>query len=108
MQDRRVGFYRFLGRHWIETGSLRPMSEEELGDLVMAIWLVGDTWLAYLEAMGRGSDADQVHRGAQLIYSLMKPHLTESAAEAFARSGWGLLTELPESSGNLAGEGAGA
>ncbi len=89
MQERRIGFYRFLGRHWIETGSLNRMSEEELSDLVMAIWLVGDTWLSYLEAMGRGADEAEVRRGSRLIYALLRPHLTTSAADAFLASGWG-------------------
>ncbi len=89
MQDRRVGFYRFLGRHWIETGCLHPMSEEELDDLVTAIWLLGDTWLSYLEAMGRGADEDEVRHGSRLIYAVLRPHLTTSAAEAFVANGWG-------------------
>lgn len=94
MQDRRIGFYRLLGRHWIETGSLHPMSEEELGDLVTAIWLVGDTWLSYLEAMGRGADEDELRRGSRLIYALLRPHLTTSAAEAFQANGWGPPTDV--------------
>ncbi len=92
MQDRRLGLYRFLGRHWIDSGSIHPMSEEELADLVMAIWLVGDTWLSYLEAMGRGDDEDQVRRGSRLIYRLLRPHLTVSGAEAFEMRGLAALT----------------
>ncbi len=87
MQDRRLGLYRFLGRHWIDSGSVHPMSEDELADLVMAIWLVGDTWLSYLEAMGRGSDEDQIRRGSRLIYRLLRPHLTASGVELFETRG---------------------
>ena len=95
MQERRVSFYRFLGRHWIDTGSVSPMSETELDDLVTAIWLVGDTWLAYLEAMGRGADEAEVRRGSRLIYALLRPHLTATAVEAFEANGWGLLSAPP-------------
>ncbi len=89
MQDRRIRFYRFLGRHWIETGCLEPMSEEDLNELVTAIWLLGDTWLSYLEAMGRGTDEDEVRRGSRLIYAVLRPYLTKPAAEAFLMNGWG-------------------
>lgn len=88
MQDKRIGFYRFLGRHWIETGALHAMDEQELADLVTGIWLVGESWLGYLDSMGRGSDEDEVRRGARLIYVLLKPHLTRSAVEAFEAHGW--------------------
>ncbi|HET6351824.1 MAG TPA: TetR/AcrR family transcriptional regulator [Coriobacteriia bacterium] len=99
MQDRRVGFYAFLGRHWIETGSLKPMGEQELLDLVTAIWLVGDTWLSYLESMGRSDDANEVSRGSRLIYALLQPHLTTTAADAFIASGWGAPIAASEKDG---------
>jgi len=95
MQDRRVSFYRFLGRHWIATGSIHQISEDELNDLVMAIWLVGDTWLGYLESMGRGSDESEIRRGSRLIYMLLRPYLTASAAEAFEARGWPPMLGTP-------------
>jgi len=89
MQTRRISFYRFLCEYWIETGSFEPMQGEELDDLVMATWLVGESWLGYLEAMGSGSDEVEVRRGARLIYTVLKPFLTRSALEAIEASGWG-------------------
>jgi AcrR family transcriptional regulator len=88
MQERRVGFYRFLCRNWIETGSLRPLPDAELDDLVTATWLVGESWLSYLEATGKGADEVEVRRGARLVYTLLQPYLTESAVASIAASAW--------------------
>lgn len=88
MQNARVAFYRFLCRHWIETGSLRQLTDGELDDLVMSTWLVGESWLGYLEAMGRGADEVEVRRGARLIYTLLRPYLTKSAVALVEASGW--------------------
>ena len=88
MQDRRIGFYRFLGRHWIETeppadvrgGPGRP------GHRHLAL---GDTWLSYLESMGRGDDEDEIRRGSRLIYALLRPHLTSIGCRGVRGEGWG-------------------
>ena len=77
MQQRRVSFYRYVCSQWIESGYLNPMSSQELDDLVTATWLVGESWLGYLEAMGRGTDEIEAQRGARLVYTLLRPYLAE-------------------------------
>lgn len=80
MQDRRLMLYRSLCQGWIDDGSMRPLDAREVDDLVMATWLVGESWLGYLEAMGQGADKERAGQGAQLIYTLLRPHLTGEAA----------------------------
>ncbi len=77
MQQRRVSFYRYICTQWVDSGHLRPMSPQELDDLVAATWLVGESWLGYLEAMGKGADEIEVRRGARLVYTLLRPYLAE-------------------------------
>jgi hypothetical protein len=45
--------------------------------------VVGDQWLAYLEAMGRAGDEVEVRRGARLILEIFRPHLTDEVAGTF-------------------------
>jgi AcrR family transcriptional regulator len=87
-QERRVAFYRFLCKHWMRTGSLRELPEEEIGDLAMATWLVGESWLGYLEAAGHGTEEAEVRRGARLIYTVLRPFLTDNAVNLIATSNW--------------------
>ena len=82
MQARRIAFHYSLARYWMATGTLKPMTDEELSDLVMAIWLIGDSWLSYLEATSDGGDETEQHRGERLIYNLLRPHLAAQADEA--------------------------
>lgn len=77
MQQRRVGFYRFICTQWIEQGHLMPMTDQELDDVVMSTWLVGESWLGYLEAMGKGTDELEARRGARMVYTLLRPHLAQ-------------------------------
>jgi len=81
VQGRRLAFYRSLIDAWIVSGVVKPLSSERLDDLVLASWVVGDQWLAYLEAMGLAADESQVRRGARLILEVIRPHLAEGVAE---------------------------
>jgi AcrR family transcriptional regulator len=81
VQGRRLAFYRSLVSAWIAAGVATPLPPERLDDLVLASWVVGDQWLAYLEAMGTSADEAEVRRGARLILEIFRPHLSEGAAE---------------------------
>jgi AcrR family transcriptional regulator len=75
VQRRRLAVYRALIKGWIAAGIAKPISDDRLDDLVTASWVVGDQWLAYLEAMGGAADEAEVRRGARLILEIFRPHL---------------------------------
>jgi len=75
VQERRLAYYRSLIRAWVAAGVCAPIPEENLDDLVLASWVVGDQWLAYLEAMGQATDERAVRRGGRLILEVFRPHL---------------------------------
>ncbi len=81
VQGRRLAFYRSLIDAWIAAGIAEPLPSERLDDLVLASWVVGDQWLAYLQAMGLAADEAQVRRGARLILEVFRPHLAPGVAE---------------------------
>lgn len=80
VQERRLAAFRSLVRGWVASGIAKPIAEERLEDLVTASWVVGDQWLAYLEAMGHPVDEDGFRRGARLILEIFRPHLSDEAA----------------------------
>lgn len=77
VQGRRLAYYRSLIKAWIAAGICRPLPDERLDDLILASWVVGDQWLAYLEAMGEAADEKAVRRGARLILEIFRPHLID-------------------------------
>ena len=86
VQHRRLAVYRALINSWIAAGIANPLPAERLDDLVVASWVVGDQWLAYLEAMGGAGDETEVRRGARLILEIFRPHLAvDTAATLEAR-----------------------
>lgn len=76
MQSARRDTYRSLCRRWMAEGSMHELDSCELDDLVTTTWLVGESWLGYLEAMGSGADETEARRGARLIEAILRPHLT--------------------------------
>ena len=79
VQRRRLAGYRSLINAWIAAGICRPMPDEQLDDLILASWVIGDQWLAYLEAMGEAAEEEAVHRGGRLILEVFRPYLVSAA-----------------------------
>jgi len=82
VQGRRLASFRTLVRSWADAGITRPIPEARLDDLVLASWVIGDQWLAYLEAMGAAADEHEVRRGARLILEVFRPYLIEVPTES--------------------------
>lgn len=77
VQNRRLAYYRSLVHAWVAAGIAEPLPDERLDDLILASWVIGDQWLAYLEAMGTSADQSEVQRGARLILEVFRPHLID-------------------------------
>lgn len=81
---RRLSYYRSLIAAWMAAGICRPLPDERLDDLILASWVVGEQWLAYLEAMGQATDEKAVRRGGRLILEVFRPHLVDFEAPSSA------------------------
>ncbi|MBN2822252.1 MAG: TetR/AcrR family transcriptional regulator [Coriobacteriia bacterium] len=77
VMHRRLAYYHGLIRAWIAAGVCRPLPDDQLDDLVLASWVVGEQWLTYLEAMGEATDEQAIRRGGRLILEVFRPHLID-------------------------------
>jgi hypothetical protein len=55
-----------------------PRPPATITDLATAIWLIGASWLPFLEITGDPRDPRQVARGGDLVLAVLGPYLTGS------------------------------
>jgi AcrR family transcriptional regulator len=82
--QRRLGQWLAFGGQLAARGAIRPpQPPATLADLATAIWLIGQSWLPYLEITGDPRDPAQLAKGAHLVLAVLGPYLTgrESAEE---------------------------
>ena len=85
--ERRLGQWVSLGNQLADQGVLRPQaSPTVVRELALCIWLIGQSWVAFLDVTGDGSDRDQVAGGAELILTVLGPYLTAKGRRALATS----------------------
>jgi hypothetical protein len=81
--DRRSGkdFDRFqtdqhrgpsLARRWRSAGVLRPLDDQGIADLIQAIWVIAETWLAVGELSGTSVESAD---GERLLRLVLDPYL---------------------------------
>jgi hypothetical protein len=58
---------------WRGRGVIRRLDDQTVADLVQALWVVSETWLAFAEM--DGGDADAQH-GLRLLRVVLQPYLT--------------------------------
>ena len=81
--ERRVGQYVAFGEQLAAQGLLRaPAPPRTLHDLAVAIWLIGQGWLPFLDVSGDPRDPRQVARGTDLVLVALAPHLTTKGRRA--------------------------
>jgi len=79
VRERRIAEFTALARAWRERGVIRPLDDGTVGDLVQALWVIAETWLAFAEI--EGADADAEH-GTRLLRVVLQPYLTGEVATA--------------------------
>jgi len=85
--ERRLGQWVSLGDQLADQGVLRPQaSPTVVRELALCIWLIGQSWVAFLDVTGEGSDRDQVAGGAELILTVLHPYLTAKGRRALGAS----------------------
>jgi AcrR family transcriptional regulator len=79
--SRRLGQWIAFGEQLVTRGEIRPpQPPATIGDLAVAIWLIGESWLPFLEITGDPHDPAQVTRGGRLVQAVLEPYLTGSDA----------------------------
>lgn len=75
VRQRRIAEFTALARAWRKHGLIRPLDDETVADLVRALWVIAETWLAFGELDGAAADADS-EQGSRLLRVVLAPYLT--------------------------------
>ncbi len=83
--QRRLGQWVAFGEQLVAQGVLRPpRPPRTLHDLAVAIWLIAESWIGFLDLTGDPADPRQVARGADLVLVALEPYLTAKGRRAVA------------------------
>jgi AcrR family transcriptional regulator len=73
VRERRIAEFTDLAGAWRARGLIRPLDEGTVTDLVQALWVIAETWLAFGELDGSHPDAEL---GTRLLGVVLRPYLT--------------------------------
>ncbi|GIH21728.1 TetR family transcriptional regulator [Acrocarpospora phusangensis] len=77
---RRLGEWSAFAEQLVAQGLMRaPEPPGTLADLTVAIWLISESWLGFLDVTGDPRDPAQVGRGLDLVKVVLAPYLTPAA-----------------------------
>jgi AcrR family transcriptional regulator len=86
--ERRLGEWLAFGEQLVDQGLLRrPRPPRSIGDLTLALWLIEEGWLPFLDATGDPQDPALVARGNDLVLAVLDPLLTAKGRRAFEAAG---------------------
>jgi AcrR family transcriptional regulator len=88
VRARRIAAFTDLARAWRTRGVIRPLDDATVAELVQALWLIAETWLAFGELDGNRTDAED---GTRLLRVVLRPYLTPDGGipdQTVQRSGW--------------------
>ncbi|MBN2405861.1 MAG: TetR/AcrR family transcriptional regulator [Coriobacteriia bacterium] len=80
VQLQRLVMLRALVDEWVAAGVLVDLDDEQREDIVTATYVLGESWVGWLESMGHSDDESQFHRGVRLLRGVVKPYLVATAA----------------------------
>ena len=83
VRERRIAEFTALAYAWRAGGVIRRLDDQTVGDLVQALWVISETWLAFAEM--DGDDADAQH-GLRLLGVVLRPYLTPASASIVSTS----------------------
>ena len=77
--ERRLGQWLAFGDQLAAQGAIRaPRPPRTARDLAVAIWLISESWLSFLDVTGDPADPAQAARGADLVLAVLEPYLTDT------------------------------
>jgi len=74
VRERRITAFTHLAYSWRGRGLIRPVDDETVSDLVGALWIIAETWLAFGELDGSYADPED---GTRLLRVVLRPYLTD-------------------------------
>jgi AcrR family transcriptional regulator len=74
VRERRITQFRSLAGAWRARGLIRALDEQSVDDLVRALWIISETWLAFGELEGSHAQAED---GTRLLRVVLRPYLTD-------------------------------
>jgi AcrR family transcriptional regulator len=81
--QRRLAQWVAFGERLAAQGVLRPPGPPRtLRDLAVAIWLIAESWIPFLDLTGDPADRRQMARGADLVLVALEPYLTATGRGA--------------------------
>jgi AcrR family transcriptional regulator len=75
VRHRRIGEFMDLAAAWRAEGVIAPLDDETVADLVQALWVIAETWLAFDELDGGNADAEH---GKRLLAVVLRPYLSSA------------------------------
>ncbi|MHB9863626.1 TetR/AcrR family transcriptional regulator [Streptomyces sp. YIM S03343] len=94
--ERRLVQWLDYAEQLVAHGLVRPPRPPgTLRRLGIAVWLIAENWLAFLDVVGDPQDPEQVAEGADLILVALEPHLT-----ALGRRQWQASAPEPGKGGS--------
>lgn len=73
VRERRLAEFTGLARSWRSRGLIGPLDDETVADLVQALWVIAEMWLAFGELDGGHADPEL---GTRLLRVVLRPYLT--------------------------------
>lgn len=75
----RIEAFTDLARAWRTREVIRPLDDATIADLVEALWLIAETWLAFGELDGNDVNTED---GTRLLRVVLQPYLTPDGGGA--------------------------
>lgn len=72
VRARRTATFDALARQWRSAGVLRPLDDQSIADLIQALWVIAETWLALGELSGTSVESAD---GERLLRVVLEPYL---------------------------------
>jgi AcrR family transcriptional regulator len=77
VRERRIAEFTGLAHAWRARGLIRRLDDATVADLVQALWVIAETWLAFGELAGSYADAEH---GTRLLRVVLQPYLTRAGS----------------------------
>lgn len=81
VREHRIGEFTDLALAWRARGLIRALDERTVSDLVQALWVIAETWLAFGELDGCSPDTEH---GTRLLRVVLTPYLTSEPDRVWA------------------------
>jgi AcrR family transcriptional regulator len=75
IQEGRLAEQEMLTKQMARAGGARPMSKVELRNMVLAGWVLSNSWLSYVESTGRTVDETAMDEAVEVLVQFYKPFL---------------------------------